>query len=159
MKSVTTFRAASVLLVVFCALHTAGGMLAQKSLGAASDTVFEAMKRVHFEFNGADCTWYGFWFGFGLTVSAFLLLSATIAWQLDRVPAEEWPRVSLIAWALIASQVFNTVMAWKYFFAGPGVFGIAISVLLALGAARKGRASRAAHAARDARHAPQPALR
>jgi len=50
MKLVTAFRAASILLVIFCVMHTAGGMLAQASLGAASDTVFDAMKRVHFTF-------------------------------------------------------------------------------------------------------------
>jgi hypothetical protein len=138
-KHVTPLRLASVLLVVFSALHTAGGMLAQKSLGPESDAVFEAMKRVHFEFNGSDSTWYGFWFGFGLTASVFLLLSAVIAWQLDRVPASEWPRVSVIAWALCASHVVNTVLAWKYFFAGPGVFGILITSSIAVGAVLKGR--------------------
>jgi hypothetical protein len=140
-KRVTPLRVASVLLVVFCVMHTAGGMLAQKSLGAESDAVFEAMKRVHFEFNGSDTTWYGFWFGFGLTASLFLLLSAIIAWQLDRVPAADWPHVSVIAWALCASHVVNTVLAWKYFFAGPGVFGIVITLLIAVGAAMKGRSA------------------
>lgn len=93
MKLFTPFRAASVLLAIFCIMHTAGGMLAQKSLGPASDGVFEAMKRVHFEFNGADCTWYGFWFGFGLTATLFLLLSSVIAWELDRIAADLWPRL------------------------------------------------------------------
>lgn len=137
MKNVTLFRAASVLLVIFCFLHTKGGMLKQASLGPASDAVFEQMKQVHFDFNGADCTWYGFWFGFGLTASAFLLLSAVVAWQLDKVPPSEWSRVNVIAWALIASQVFNTFMAWMYFFAGPGTFGILITVFLIIGTLRK----------------------
>ena len=96
MKNITAFRSASVLLFIFCLMHTGGGMLAQKSLGVASDTVFEAMKRTHFDFNGADCTWYGFWFGFGLTASIFLLLSAIVAWELERIPNELWPR--LCAW-------------------------------------------------------------
>lgn len=137
MKRVTPFRVASVLLVVFCVMHTAGGMLAQKSLGAESDAVFAAMKRVHFTFNGADSTWYGFWFGFGLTASVFLLLSALIAWQLDRVPPAQWPLVSTVAWALVASHVANTVLAWKYFFAGPGACGVVITLLLAAGALGK----------------------
>lgn len=139
MKWLSPFRIASVLLVVFCVMHTLGGMLAQKSLGAASDAVFDSMKRVHFVFNGADTTWYGFWLGFGLTVSAFLGLSALIAWQLDAVSPESWGQVSSIAWALIASHVFNTVLAWKYFFAGPGVFGVLISGLLVAGTLQKNR--------------------
>jgi len=120
-------------------MHTGGGMLAQKSLGPASDTVFDAMKSVHFDFNGADSTWYGFWFGFGLTTSIFLLLSSIVAWQFERIPSELWPGLQVIAWAFVASHVANTVLAWKYFFAGPGVFGILISVLLAIGTLRKSR--------------------
>src|SRR5262245_4308687 len=77
-KDLRPFRIATYLLVIFCALHTGGGMLAQKSLGPAADTVFAAMKAVHFDFNGSDCTWYGFWFGFGLTASVFLLFSAAV---------------------------------------------------------------------------------
>ena len=141
MKSITTFRAASVLLVIFCFLHTKGGMLKQASLGFASDAVFAQMKLVHFDFNGADCTWYGFWFGFGLTASAFLVLSAVIAWELDKVSPVNWPLVNVMAWALIAAQAFNTLMSWMYFFAGPGVFGILITVLLVLGTLKKSRAT------------------
>ena len=139
MKNITAFRSASVLLFIFCLMHTGGGMLAQKSLGPASDAVFEAMKRTHFDFNGADCTWYGFWFGFGLTASIFLLLSAIVAWELERVPSELWPRLQVIAWAFVVSHVANTVLAWKYFFAGPGVFGVLISLLLVVGTVRKSR--------------------
>jgi hypothetical protein len=139
MKGITAFRSASVLLFAFCLMHTAGGMLAQKSLGLASDAVFAAMKSVHFEFNGADCTWYGFWFGFGLTASIFLLLSSIVAWQLERIPNELWPSLQTISWAFVLSHVANTVLAWKYFFAGPGVFGMVISLLLAVGTWRKSR--------------------
>ncbi len=139
MKSVTAFRSASVLLFIFCVMHTAGGMLAQKSLGPASDTVFDAMKSVHFDFNGADSTWYGFWFGFGLTASIFLLLSSIVAWQFERVPNELWPSLQIISWAFVVSHAANTVLSWKYFFAGPGVFGIVITLLLTVGTLRKSR--------------------
>jgi hypothetical protein len=139
MKQITAFRTASVLLLVFCVLHTAGGMLAQKSLGPASDAVFESMKRVHFDFNGADCTWYGFWFGFGITVSIFLVLSAIVAWQLGRVPSELWPHFQVISWALVVAHAGNTLISWKYFFSGPGVFGTLITLLLAVGTLKKSR--------------------
>ena len=139
MKSITAFRSASVLLFIFCLMHTGGGMLAQKSLGPASDAVFDAMKSVHFDFNGADSTWYGFWFGFGLTASIFLLLSSIVAWQFERVPDERWPSLQVISWAFVLAHFANTVLAWKYFFAGPGVFGILITLLLAVGTLRKSR--------------------
>jgi hypothetical protein len=139
MKYITAFRSASVLLFVFFLLHTGGGMLAQKSAGPASDTVFEAMKRVHFDFNGSDCTWYGVWFGMGLSVSIFLLFSAIVAWELEKAPKELWPRLEVVSWAFVVSHALNTVISWKYFFAGPGVFGILITLLLAVGTLRKSR--------------------
>src|SRR5688572_23263628 len=104
-------------------------MLGQKSLGPESDAVFSAMKSVHFTFNGADSTWYGFWFGFGLMASVFLAFSALIAWQLDKVPPASWPAVSLIAWGFVAAQACNAALSWAYFFAGPGIFATVVTVL------------------------------
>lgn len=146
MKHFTWFRVAACLTLLFCAAHTAGGMLAQKSLGPAADAVFAAMKSTHFEFNGADSTWYGFWFGFGLTVSAFLLLVAITALVLDRVTPEAFSQVKVIAWALVGAMAFNGIIAWRYFFAGPTAFSIVIVALLAMGTVRKGRAAAAAPA-------------
>ena len=136
MTRVTPFRVAAVLLLLFCAGHTAGGMLAQKSMGGASDVVFAQMKAVHFACNGSDCTWYGFWYGFGMTVSVFLLLSAVIAWQLDRVPPTAWKSTAVIAWALIAAHAANTVLSLKFFFMAPTIFSLCVTALLIWGALR-----------------------
>ena len=137
MKHFTPFRLATYLLLFFCLGHTAGGMLSQKSLGPASDAVFAQMKSVHFDFNGADCTWYGFWFGFGLCASVFLLLSAAVSWTLDRVPSSDWPATRPIAIALILAQAANTYLSFRYFFLGPALFGVLIVLLLALGTWRR----------------------
>lgn len=142
MRHITPFRIAAVLLVLFCIGHTAGGMLRRESLGAEADAVFAHMKSVHFSFNGADCTWYGFWFGFGLTASLFLALSAVIAWQLDRVPTAAWPPVSVIAWSLIAVQAVNTFLSWRYFFAAPTLIDATVVVLMTWGTVRKNLAYR-----------------
>jgi hypothetical protein len=142
MRVFSPYRLAAYLLLVFCAGHTAGGMLAQKSLGAQADAVFASMKTVHFQFNGADATWYGFWFGFGLLASVFLLFSAFAAWRLDRVAPAQWPAVAAIAWALAAAHVGNAILSWAYFFAGPGAIATAVALLLVAGTIRKQRASR-----------------
>jgi hypothetical protein len=139
-KYLSPFRLASYLLIVFCAGHTYGGMLSQKPIGPEADAVFSAMKSVHFDFNGSICTWYGFWFAFGLLASVFLLFSAVAAWQLDKVEPASWPAVSVIAWALVVSHACNAVLSWMYFFAGPGILATVVTLLLAFGAARKQRA-------------------
>jgi hypothetical protein len=140
-RYLTPYRIAAYLLVFFCAGHTAGGMLSEKRLGPGADAVFSAMKSVHFDFNGATVTWYGFWFAFGLMVSVFLLFSSVVAWRLDSVEPKSWPMVSTIAWALVASHACNAILSWVYFFAGAGFLATAIAMLLAAGAFRKERAA------------------
>jgi len=137
MKYFTPYRFATYLLLVFCAGHTGGGMFAQKSLGPEADTVFAAMKSVHFNFNGGNCTYYGFWFGFGLVTSIFMLLSAALCWWLAGVEAKSWRLVRPVAWALILSQAANAMLSWKYFFAGPGILATLITALVIAGAITK----------------------
>ena len=137
MKYLSPFRLASYLLVVFCIGHTGGGMLAQKSMGPGADAVFAAMKSVHFDFNGADVTWYGFWFGFGIMLSAYIVFSAVLAWQLDKIPAERWRDTSTIAWALIVTQLAGALLSFRYFFLGPALLGLAVTALLTVGTLRK----------------------
>jgi hypothetical protein len=139
-KYLTPYKIATYLLVLFFAGHTGGGMIGQKSMGPSSDAVFESMKSVHFDFNGADSTWYGFWFGFGILASVFLLFSAILSWQLDKVSKAAWPELSVVAWAFVASHVANAILSFKYFFAGPAVIGTLVAILLGVGALRKQRA-------------------
>jgi hypothetical protein len=154
MRFFSPFRLATCLLALFFLGHTGGGMLAQKSLGPASDAVFAQMKTTHFIFNGADCTWYGFWFGFGLTVSIFLAFSAVALWQLDKVEAQAWPQVAGLAWALAVAHALNAALAFKYFFLGPTLFGVLITGLIAYGTLRRGKRRPGAEIPR----VPEPAL-
>jgi hypothetical protein len=136
MRYLTPFRIAAYLLALLFLGHTGGGMLSQKSMGLPSDAVFTAMKTVHFNFNGADATWYGFWFGFGLTVSAYTLFSAIVAWQLDKIAPDRWSSVSTIAWVFAATHFANAILSWKYFFLAPTLFSLGAAALIALGAYR-----------------------
>lgn len=141
MKYFTPYKASVYLLLLFFTGHTFGGMLAQKSLGPASDQVFEAMKAVHFDFRGADSTWYGFWFGFGLMVSAYLLFSAFVLWHLDRIPASSFAVVAPIAWAVVVTQFATAVLGYLYFFAGPTTFACVITALVTWGTLRKSKSA------------------
>jgi hypothetical protein len=140
-KYLSPFRIAAGLLVVFCTLHTAGGMLSNRSRGSAADDVLSIMKNVHFTFMGADCTYYGFYLGFGLMVSAFLLFAAIVAWQLGGMGAGDRVRTAPIAWGLFACLVLTAVLSWAYFFPGPGVISSVIALLLGVGCVRERRRS------------------
>jgi hypothetical protein len=145
MGYISFYRVAAFVLMLFCTGHTIGGMLQQKSLGPEADAVFDSMKAVEFNFNGAICTWYGFWFGFGLTASIFLVLSAIITWQLDNVPPEQWHLTSIIAWGLVTAHSANAILTWAYFFTGASLLSTGVTMLLAAGALQKQSQTALAH--------------
>src|SRR5271154_7613692 len=122
------YTVASGLLLIFATAHTVGGLLLSRSFGPAGDAVFASMKAVHFDFNGTERTFYDFHMGFGLTASVFLVFSAALSWHLGR--AAPLPVLRPVAWALFLANVCNMVLAWAYFFVGPGVFSTAIALLL-----------------------------
>jgi hypothetical protein len=125
----TPYRLATYLLLIFCTAHTFGGLLFPSSNGPAGDAVLASMKSVHFTFNGADCTYYGFHLGFGLMASVFLLFSAALTWHLSRFPGGN-PVLRPVAWALFLAHVPTMVLSWQYFFAGPGISSTVIALLL-----------------------------
>jgi hypothetical protein len=127
------FRIAAVVLALFFAGHTFGGMIMQKSMGPASDVVFASMKTVHFDFNGSSRTWYDFWFGFGLTASVFLAFSTFASWHFGRLPASAWPAVGSLVWGLCAACGALSALSFLYFFVGPGLFGAVAALLIGLG--------------------------
>jgi len=129
-------RIAAYLLLFFCAGHTLGGMLSNKSFGPESDAVFTAMTEVHFRAMGADCTWRGFWLGLGLNVSVYLLFAAVLAFYLGGAKQEHHPALAPVAWMLFASMVPVTYLSWKYFFVGPGVISTVVTLLLGVAALR-----------------------
>ncbi|HEX4385519.1 MAG TPA: hypothetical protein VH083_21310 [Myxococcales bacterium] len=138
MKFLRPYRVAAVLLVIFCGLHTAGGMFGRKDLGFAANAVFISMQSVFFDFGGARCSWYGFWLGFGLTVSLFLLLAAVVSWQLDKVAPADFGPLEVIAWALALSMAGTAALSWMYFFAGSAILATVVAGLLVAGAIGKG---------------------
>jgi hypothetical protein len=132
MKYFSLYRISTYLLLLFCFGHTVGGLLSNKSLGPQADAVLASMKSVHFNFNGADCTWYGFHLGFGLMVSVFLLFCAFITWYLGGLGPDESRACLPIAWALVASQILTAVLSWSYFFAGPATLSTLVAILVAI---------------------------
>lgn len=140
-KYVTPYRLATYLLLFFAVAHTAGGLFGQREGGAEAEAVFRAMKVVKFPMMGATCSWYGFWLGFGLLVTVFLLFAAAITWQLDRLGRERRRPFLPIAWALFASMVVTAGLSWAYFFAPPGITSTLVAILVGVECVRDSRAA------------------
>jgi hypothetical protein len=135
------YRLAAYLALLFAVMHTAGGLFGKEQGGTEAEAVFRAMKVVQFPMMGATCSWYGFWLGFGLLVTVYLLLAAFMAWQLGGLePAQRRP-VLPIAWALCASFVVTSGLSWAYFFAPPAIMSTLIAILIAIECVRDGKSA------------------
>lgn len=124
------FRLASYVLVLFFLGHTLGALVKIPSFGAQADAVLSAMQATHFRCQTSDCTWFGFYLGFGWDVSLFLLASAAIAWFLGGLEPQQQRAMKPIAWTLFLSHAAGAVIAWIWFFIAPQVFGTVLAVLL-----------------------------
>jgi hypothetical protein len=139
-RRLNLYHLASVLLLVFFAGHTFGGFVLHPSASVQQESVLNAMRSVHFAFNGADVTYFGFYRGYGLLTSIFLLLSAFVTWQLAGSAAER--QMAPIAWALFLAYIGVAWLSFKYFFAGPGTIAAVVALILGYKCFRLAAASR-----------------
>ena len=111
MKARILYRIASVLLLLFAAVHTLGFRQNNPEWGA--DAVLALMRSVHFDARGFTRTYWDFFSAFGLFFSVFLLFAAVLAWLLAGLPPETLPRVRSIGWALAICFVGITALTWR----------------------------------------------
>src|SRR5258706_1796588 len=120
------YRIAAVLLVLFEVGHTSGFPWSDPKWGVD----LGSMRSTHFYVMGFSRTYWDFYVGFGLFVSAFLLLAVVLAWQLGGLPPESLAHIRATAWTFALCLAGITVLAWKYFFIIPIVFSVAVTLCL-----------------------------
>jgi hypothetical protein len=134
------YRVSAILLGLSTLGHTLGGMLgtARKGpqAGPEADQVFSSMKSVRFRWNGADSSWYGFWMGNGLSVTALLVLAVAVLWILGGLSPDAAQSMLPLAWAAFASLSLLGVVALRYFGAMVGGGFVLIAVLSGIAAVR-----------------------
>jgi hypothetical protein len=126
------YRLAAYALALYALGHTMGAVVSTPRFGPESDAVVAAMKSVHVAAMGANCTWYGFYRGFGIFVSIFFVFSAIMAWLLGGKSVEERLALAPLTWALFASYAVSIGTAWLYFFPMPLAFSALVTVLLGI---------------------------
>jgi hypothetical protein len=129
MKATLLYRIASVLLILFAAGHTVG-FLRFKSPSPEGRAVWEAMNDVHFQVRGASFSYGGFYIGFGLFVTAYMLFSAFLAWHLGALASKNPQAIGALGWAFFAVQVASLILSWIYFSAPPVVFSALVAACL-----------------------------
>ena len=126
MRASMFYRIAAVLLLLFDAGHTSGFPWSDPQWGVD----LRSMQSTHFYIMGFSRTYWDFYVGFGLFVSAFLLLAVVLAWQLGGLPPESLARMRGTACAFALCFIAVTVLSWKYFFMIPIVFSIVTTICL-----------------------------
>ena len=121
------YRIAAGLLVFFALAHTAG-MQSTKSPSPEAALVRHAMKDVHFQNMGSTNSFYGYYRGFGLSLTAYLLFAAFVAWHLGGLAKRNPAAIGGLGCALFAVQLALFVLCCFFFFAAP----IIVSGLIAL---------------------------
>ena len=131
MKTSLLLRIAAIVTLLFFAGHTAS-IPWTPAVGPAEMPVIAAMKGPSFDVMGSTRTYWDFYFGFGVTISLLLLLSAVVLWQLATLAKTEAARLRPIITAFFIAFAVNAVLALKYFFIIPVVMSVVIAILLAL---------------------------
>jgi hypothetical protein len=122
------YRIASVLLLLFAALHTFGFRQVDPNWGV--DALIGSMRAIHFDILGSSRTYWDFFVGFGLFFSVFLVFTAVLAWQLGGLPNQTLALMRGTAWALVVCFTAVTIVSLRYAFIIPIVLSILILLCL-----------------------------
>jgi hypothetical protein len=122
------YRIASVLLLLFAALHTFGFRQTDPQWGVGS--LISLMRSIHFDIMGTSRTYWDFFVGFGLFFTIFLVFTAVLVWQLGGLSRQSLAIMRGTAWALVICFAAVTILAFRYTFVVPIVLSILILVCL-----------------------------
>jgi hypothetical protein len=129
-KATTLYRIAAVLLILFALGHTVG-FLRLTPPTPEGIAVRDAMEKVHFQIRGGDYSYGGFYRGFGLFVSVFVLFAAFLSWRLAGLAPANPQAASALGWGLCVTMLGSLALCLLYF--GPAPVGLSALVAVCLG--------------------------
>jgi len=128
MKASMLYRIAAVLLLLFAIVHTLGFRQSDPTWGI--DALVSSMRSIRFDVLGFNRTYWDFFVAAGLSAGVFYLFAAILAWQLGALPVATLALMRGTRWAFALSFAAITVVSWRYLFAIPIAFSLAITVCL-----------------------------
>ena len=124
-------RLSAVLTLIFCLAHTFGYPWVG-GLSADQLTQMSGINTITVVTEGFERSYSDFHKGFGLYISAMLLVQAIVMWQLGSTAKTE-PRTAKFVTAALACLFAGTVVLdYFFFFWGPIVFSALIALTLAI---------------------------
>ena len=131
MKPTIFLRIASVLTLIFCALHTVGGVLSKPAPGVQTFVV-QVMKSNSFNFMGSVRSFWDFNLGYGLLLSVVLFIHSLLFWQLASMAKTDGARLRPLLALLFLEFAIQSPIAGRYFFLGPAITSAIIAACLAI---------------------------
>jgi hypothetical protein len=128
MTTTLLLRIASVIMLVFTAGHTLGGL--QKWSPMGENEVLKAMTEVRFDVMGANRSYLDFFMGFGWSISVLMLLQTVLLWQLASVARTDSRRVRPMIAVFGLATLATGVIAWRFIFPIPALFSGALFIVL-----------------------------
>lgn len=125
MKATWLFRITSILLLLFAAGHTFGflSFVPPTSDGQAA---WAAMNTAHLDNSGPVYTYGMFYRGLGLSITAYLLFCAYLAWYLAKMARTNPSSITSLAFALVALLFANLIIAGVYLPIVPIIFSAVV---------------------------------
>lgn len=130
MTSAVYIRIASILTMLHCILHTAGGVFGSPKFGAEQIGVIENMKLHHFNVMGSMRSNWDFFFGYGLFVALALFVQAVLFWQLAAPSRRNEAATRSVLILFCLNYTAMAIVSWRYFFVTPAVTELFIAVCL-----------------------------
>jgi len=126
----TLYRISAVLLVLFAAGHTFG-FIKFKAPTAEGQALRASMDSVKMEVEGKTYTYGGFYQGFGLMLTAYLLFLAVLAWHMGTLAGANQQAIGMLGWAFVVVLLVTLGLSLKYFVPPPAILSGVLTVLLA----------------------------
>ena len=126
MKATWLYRIAAILFLLFATGHTIGFLKFVPSTPEGR-AVLDAMNNVHLQ-PGAAYSYGGFYKGFGLFVTLYMLFAAFVAWHLGELARKLPSAAGSLPWTFFGLQLIGLALSWKYFSTPPVVFSALVAL-------------------------------
>jgi len=132
MKPRTWLRVAAVLQAFGTVGHNLATLSTKPTHGAPEQAVFDAMRGFQFDIMGSTRTTWDFYRGYQFATTVTFVLTVVLLWLLSNMSSSAPREARPLVTALLIAQIFNVVIGWEFFFAGPGIVGSLIAICLTL---------------------------
>jgi hypothetical protein len=132
MRAWIWLRTLAVIMALFAFGHTVGTLPVARR-GPQEAALFAAMQDFRFPVMGFTRSYWEFYRGFSVTITAALLLLMVFAWQVGNISRHDSRAALPMAVTLLAGCVSLLALSWMFFFTGP-LLSSALATAVAAGA-------------------------